>query len=533
VTAIEDFARFVSGLTLDRIPPRVVEKARLQQASVVAAGLSSRIESAAVKVAAASASRGEAGPVRLLAGPGTTSLHSAVFANAAATCSSDFDEILLLGHVGHSSVNVPFALADARPELTYGRVLAAQVAANEIGGRLGLSTFFGPGNGQNLPQLHTASAAAAASVMLGLPAEETAHAMAIALSQPPAPMWPAFLGEIESKVLVAARPTEAGLAAAELAAQGLRGPLDLLDHPRGLYARFAWLPVRRALGGLGRAWLTDTLEVKTHAACWYFQALLDAAADILRQAGRSSLGAKEVRRIRCRTTLLSTSVDALARSLQGDRVTANTMNFRLDRSLALFLLAGRLTPVELEEHALHERVAEMRDLASKVKIEHDIRESRRTVATIDAALDLGGLLGDTSPARIFRALRQARSEYPGMPGPRLAELPGLLRAAGTSIRVLAKGRRKPYDLGDRGESIASLAPACGGTVELELEDGRRFESNRGVPAGALHDPSIAGPLVRAKLRLALDIAKSGGDADRALAIRPEEPGHRFVDAVLP
>ena len=200
-------------------------------------------------------------------------VHEAVLGSAAATCAFDWDEILLLGHPSHSAVTVALCLGEALGA-TLGEALLAQVIANELGGRFGLACFFGPQNGQHLPFLHHVSAAAAASRLMGLGPEAMADALAIALGQPQTAMWPAFLGDIDSKVLTAAHPAELGLAAAEHAAAGVRGPRWILDHPKGFFHRFSFLPAPRALTGLGRAWLSSTLQVKTHAStrgsdpCW-------------------------------------------------------------------------------------------------------------------------------------------------------------------------------------------------------------------------------------------------------------------------
>ena len=51
------------------------------------------------------------------------------------------------------------------------------------------------------------------------------------------------------------------------------------------FSRFSFLPLKGALGGLGETWLTDTMQVKVHAACWYFQTALDAAEELLAEHG--------------------------------------------------------------------------------------------------------------------------------------------------------------------------------------------------------------------------------------------------------
>ena len=83
------------------------------------------------------------------------------------------------------------------------------MAGNEVGGRLGAALFLGPHNGQFWSSIHCGSASVAAGVALGLDAERLAHALAIALYQPPYGLWPGFMGP-DSKLLTAAsRPSRA------------------------------------------------------------------------------------------------------------------------------------------------------------------------------------------------------------------------------------------------------------------------------------------------------------------------------------
>lgn len=495
-------AEFVSGLRARDIPPGVLHKARRQLASAVAACLAARLDPGVQKVLASIRARGTTGSARLITTGEPAGLHEAVLGNAAASCAFDWDEILLLGHPSHSAVNVSLALA-ATLGLDLEAALTAQVIANEVGGRFGLACFFGPQNGQHLPFLHHVSAAAAASRLLGLNVEQTAHALAISLAQPQTALWPAFLGAIESKVLTAAHPAELGLAAAEHAAAGLRGPLHILDHARGFFGRFAFLPARAALGGLGHTWLTHTLQIKRHAACWYFQAPLDAARRLLRRTG--PLRAADVRSVRCEATILATAVHAMAAQDRGAPLLPNTLNFRLDLSLAALLLHGQLTPAELAPARLAAREKDLRGVAAVTRIAHDPDHSRDTIAAVHRAVNIAGLLGDAGPLDLLRAMGRARREFRGLPGPGGGELGRLARAGLEAVRTLARDRDPAYDFASRADGVAALALPCGGTVTVTLKDGSRFSETARVPAGALVNPS-AEAVVREKLDQGLTLA---------------------------
>jgi 2-methylcitrate dehydratase PrpD len=496
-------AEFVSGLCPSDIPVDILHKARCQLASALAACLGARLDPGVRKVLASIRARKTPGPARLLTTGESVGVHDAVLGNAAASCAFDWDEILLLGHPSHSAVNVSLALATARG-LDLEAALTAQVAANEVGGRFGLACFFGPQNGQHLPFLHHVAAAAAASRLLELDVEHTAHALAISLAQPQTALWPAFLGPLESKVLTAAHPAELGLSAAEHAAAGLRGPLHILDHPRGFFGRFAFLPARAALGGLGRTWLTHTLQIKRHAACWYFQAPLDAIERLVRRTG--PLRASDVRSVRCDATLLATAVHGLAAPGSAAPLVPNTMNFRLDLSLAMVLLAGSLSPVDLAPEALAAREPALRRVSDVTRVIHDPALSRDTVAAVHRAVNVAGLLGDAGPLDILRAIARARHEFRDMPGPGSAELVGLARGGLDALRTLVRDRDPAYDLATRADEVAGLALPCGGTVTLTLSDGSRFTETAQVPVGALVCPATAEPVVKQKLDQGLTIA---------------------------
>ncbi len=263
MTICEEIAGWAVGLRVEDLPASVRERAELQRLCV-AAGRAAGEEAAAPFAAGA-----PDGPV------------GEVYRSAVASIVHDWDDYLFMGHTGHSAVPAAAAFApDAE------RALLAQVAANEVAGRLGAALFLGPHNGQFWASIHCASASVAASIGLGLDAERTAHALAIALYQPPYGMWPGFMGP-QSKLLTAAEPAAVGARAALLAAEGVTGAVDVIEHPRGVLASLSFAPQPGMLGALGRVWLTDTLAYKRLPGCAYLQSVGEAALAAEVGAGRS------------------------------------------------------------------------------------------------------------------------------------------------------------------------------------------------------------------------------------------------------
>src|SRR3954466_366687 len=291
-TRIQQFAEWVAGLSADDIPQQVTERARLQAMNTVAAGLAGSTSPSVQRLREATSYWAAPGGVGVIGSDDEWEPAAAAYANAAASMAHDWDDYIYMGHTGHSAVWTARAIADVTGA-SGGDVLAAQIAANEIEGRLGAALFLGPHNGQFWSSIHCAGAAAAASRLRKLDPEQTAHAIAIALYQPPFGLWPRVMGP-DTKLLTAAEPVAQGIRAAMLAASGFTGPLDVIENPRGFLTHFSFAPRPSMLDGLGGVWLTDTLAYKQHPGCAYLQAAVEA---VLRLQGDNGFEAGDVARI--------------------------------------------------------------------------------------------------------------------------------------------------------------------------------------------------------------------------------------------
>ncbi len=438
MTVCEQIADWASRLAADDLPASVRERAELQSASIRAGAEAGR-EAAAPFVAAAPG--GEPGEI---------------FESAAASIAHDWDDYLFMGHTGHSAV--PAASAFCSDEE---RALVAQVAANEVAGRLGAALFLGPHNGQFWSSIHCAGAAVAAGIGLGLDARRLAHALAIALYQPPYGLWPGFMGP-ETKLLTAAEPAAQGARAALLAAEGVEGGLDVIESPRGLLVHFAFAPQPAMLGALGDVWLTDTLAFKPNPGCAYLQGALDAALC-------AGVDAADVSSIDVDAAYLTCEMERLG---AGRGVTPVRVNFSVALSVAAALLAGRFTHEELRPAWLAAHEAELRDLAARVHVRHDWSLTAETFA---GTVDAGARLGSISRSAWRRVGRRARELNMGVT-PDLTELRELLadrdarRAMGRVLRRALRGRASMAAIDT--EAMRLRFPA---RLRIRLRSGRLVE----------------------------------------------------------
>lgn len=439
MTICEEIAEWVTGLRVADLPASVRERAELQ-AMCVAAG-----RSAGAAAAAPFASVAPDGPV------------GGIYRSAAASIAHDWDDYLFMGHTGHSAVPAAAAFA-SDPE----RALLAQVAANEVAGRLGAALFLGPHNGQFWASIHCASAAVAASVGLGLSAERTAHALAIALYQPPFGMWPGFMGP-QSKLLTAAEPAAVGARAALLAADGVTGALDVIEHPRGVLSSLSFAPRPAMFGALGRVWLTDTLAYKRLPGCAYLQSVGEAAL-------ASGVGADEVAGVEIEAGWLTCEMEELGR---GADLTPIRVNFSATLTTAIALLAGRLTPAQLDPDWLAANEAQVRALAARVTLGHD---PALTALTLRGTLEAGASpdLGLRDLLRIRRRLGDANMEEAN-PGPAVLRAlvtdGNLRRHLGRSLRDRLADRAGGADGGIAALDTTALRMTFPSRLRIRLRDG--------------------------------------------------------------
>jgi 2-methylcitrate dehydratase PrpD len=437
MTVCEEFGRFAAQLSLAEVPERVAERARLQTAAVLAAGR------AGEQAAAPFAAHAPDGPV------------GEVYAGAAASIAHDWDDYLFMGHTGHSAVWAARAFAPDDPE----RALTAQIAGNEVAGRLGAALFFGPHNGQFWASIHCGGAAAAAGVALGLDREQLAHALAIALYQPPYGLFPGFMGPA-TKLLTAADPAAQGARAALLAADGVRGALDIIESPRGLLTHFAFARRPNMLGALGQVWLTDTLAFKPLPGCAYVQAAVEATL-------RAELQPADVAGIDVDAGFLTMSMEQLA---PPDGLTPAGINFSTARSIAVALIAGKLTHDELDPAWLAEHRGEVDEIAARVTVRHDWE---LTLDTLRGTVEAGASTGDLTPGAWLRIARRAR-ELGMVDVLDFGELRTLLRD-GASRREIGRlaGRRGRGGIAGIDTGAMRLSFPC--RLRIRLRSGRTLE----------------------------------------------------------
>lgn len=503
--------QWVATLTCAAIPDDVRQAARVQVLNIVAAAhAGGRCEEAAPAIRATRTAAGD-GAATVLASAERFAPADAAGVNAACSMAHDFDDIVWMGHIGHSAIFA--ALAVGEHENAGGDAfIDAVVVANEVAGRLGASSLLGPLNGQMWTFLHLIGAATATARLLGLDAERTAHALAIALTQPNFALQPAFMRPT-SKLLSAATPTADGIRAAYLAAHGMTGSPDLLEDSRGFWSRFTYLPLPMMLGELGQLWVLRSLQIKNFPGCHYFQTACTALDRIRTETG--DLRPADVAAVHVQTNKMGAEATRFAGeyACPGMVVEPVNVNFDLATTVAVMLEAGELTPRQMDSEWLRAHSEAIRQWRERIAVRHDPALTARVVAGVRTLGPGRAAIRALRPGSVLSLIRSYRREYRSS----LFRFRELADWIGWAVRAITG--RDDVPAAEPGGDTVSIALRFPNRVTITLTDGRTIKQRVDLPEGAFASPGVRG-VVERKARQA---------CDPVLGI---EPTNRLIEAVL-
>jgi 2-methylcitrate dehydratase PrpD len=236
---------------------------------------------------ALAAARGTGGAICYVDGVAGAPRHAALL-NGTASHIVEFDDIWRWGvyHPGCPTIAAALAVAQDRGA-DMAALIRAIIAGYEVSCRIAAAVqpshydFW-----HTTGTVGTFGAAAAAAVLLGCDAEQTAHALATSATMAGG-LQQAFRGDGMSKPLHAGHAAEAGNLAALCAREGMTGALDVLHGPAGFAAATSADTGRweASFAQLGRPLAITEMTVKNHGCCGHIFAALDAVDELRRAHG--------------------------------------------------------------------------------------------------------------------------------------------------------------------------------------------------------------------------------------------------------
>ena len=296
-----DLGRFVADLSLRQIPSEGCDIARTGIADCFGVLVAGARDPEIALVDRELGSSSGAPLASLIPSGARRTAETAALVNGVAAHVLDYDDVSLDGHP--SAVLLPAILAQGEASGSSGaEILTAYIAGYEVWAEL-LACEPTPLHRKGwhpTAVLGPVAAAAACAKLLGLDAERTATALAIAASMAAGVV--ANFGTM-TKSFQVGRAAQSGVIAARLAQAGLTASLDALEHPAGLLAALSpegKVAFDRPFGSAAKEWhiVGRGLNIKRYPICYATHRSIDAALDLVE---RHDLSPKEVERIHVST----------------------------------------------------------------------------------------------------------------------------------------------------------------------------------------------------------------------------------------
>ena len=493
-------AEWVAGLRLADVPADVLELARAQRVNMLAAMYAGTRTAVAARARAA-VDRMDAGGIVVTPGDGRRrSLAGAAYLATVYGTALELDDFVFAGHTGQAAVTVPLTLG----QLTGAdgaEALLAQIAANEVAGRLGAIMTAGPQHGHMKAYLNRAAAVCAAARLLHLDVEATVRALALALSAPEYTLFPASFSP-DTKALCTGDPVVAGIRAAYLGGEDLDFAEDIVEHPVGLVTSLSNHDDAPPIWDrLGETWSIQAICYKPVCACAYACAAAVAAAE-LRAAEGTAWDPERIDRIVVDTTVLTLTMEGFSRPHRPGAITPINTNFSTRRTVGLALLVGEpagehFTPARFE--ALRAGIGR---LAERVQMRHHWPYSIHLLRGVDAAIDHPGRPGIYGMVEAHRTLDRFKTAFGTPAAVGWRDLPALFRLPARDCGYLARRyavglrSRLPFRGGERARrayvaretDLRHMSLRFAAAVRIVLADGRQLTHEVLTPPGFAGDP---------------------------------------------
>ncbi len=544
MSQLEIAAEWITGLTLDAVPADVVELARAQRINILASLYAGARTAPGRAITAAVDAWDVGGSIRTLPDGRERSLQAALYLQAVHANALELDDFVFAGHTGQAAVGVPLVLGQGH---SGEQVLLAQIAANEVAGRLGAVMTAGPQHGHMKAYLHRAAATTAAARLLELDASQTATALAISLSAPEYPLFPAAFSA-ETKVLCTGDPVVAGVRAAFLAAEGIGAAADIVEHAVGLVTSLSHYDRAPPIWDrLGEAWSMSAICFKPFAACAYAAAAASAVSEIVADQGDAWDPAR-VADIDVHTTVLTLTMEGFSKPHKPGVLTPVNTNFSTRRTVALAMLDGD----PRGEQFLPERFAELspsiQALSDRVRLHHYWPYTIHMLRGVDVAIDHPGRPGIYGMAEAHRTMDRFKAAFGTPAAVSAGDIPALLRMERADLWYLLRRyaigyrSRLPFWAGEearrayvsRATDLRQMSLRFGARVEVHLDDGRTLSHEVLTPPGFAGDPDRL-RIPPEKFRREVGSAASPARADSMLAVLQSQPfasSDQVIDAAL-
>jgi 2-methylcitrate dehydratase len=366
----ELLSTYACRLTYQDLPPEVVQQVKRTlvdtfgcalggfsaEPSTIARLLASRVTSSM--------------PSRILGTKRDSAPDMAGFANGVMVRYLDCNDSYFSPGGGHPSDMIPAILAMADPLGCDGQTVITAIAlAYEVFCRLSDQVVTGD-LGWDQGMFSVIGAACGAAKVMGLDRQAMSHALSLAVV-PNLPLGVTRVGELSMwKGCAAACATRAGIFAAQLAQEGMTGPAEPFNGPRGLWDQAVGQPVAlEQLGGGREPFRITATSFKFFPSQIHTQGPIGLALELRAQVPAAEIAAIRVRSYR--SAVRSAATDPQ----KWDPQTRETADHSIPFLVATTFQDGAVTPASFATDRVQSPA--LRQLMSKMTIEEDSEFTQR------------------------------------------------------------------------------------------------------------------------------------------------------------
>ena len=406
-TQIQFISNWIARLSYEDIPQDVILYAKLHFLDCISAICAGSRTDIGVRLKEALKGSESGGPCTLLPDGENWSLDNVLFYNSAMINALELDNFIYMGHVGQSVISSSLAMGQ-KLDATGKELLLSMVTATEVAGRLGANLVNGPQQGHMRAFIHRVGSATATAKISKYDESVIAQALAISLSMPEYPLYPACFSP-DTKVICTSSPTVAGVKAALMAAHGISGPLDIIENPAGFYINFSSAKfIPDIWRWIGVSWTLRSLSIKKYASCGYAQGSVNAA---IRLKANHTFQTDEISRINIYVPIVTLIMEKFSKPHYQAGITPVNTNFSTVRSVAAALIFGELTGDFYRAGTFEDKVVEIQKLHDRIFLHHDWKMTIQSMRGIDAGLANPGKPGFMSLGSTNKTFKQFKKAF--------------------------------------------------------------------------------------------------------------------------
>ena len=382
----ELLSRYACQLTYQDLPPEVVHQVKrtlIDTLGCALGGFSAEPSTIARRLASRITS---SMPSRILGTKADSAPDMAGFANGVMVRYLDCNDAYFSPGGGHPSDMIPAILAMADPLGCDGQtVITAIVLAYEVFCRLSDQVVTGD-LGWDQGMFSVIGAACGAGKVMGLDRQAMSQALSLAVV-PNLPLGVTRVGELSMwKGCAAACATRAGIFAAQLAHEGMSGPAEPFDGPRGLWEQSVGQQVAlEPFGGGREPFRITATSFKFFPSQIHTQGPIGLALELHAQVPAAEIAAIRVRTYR--SAVRSAATDPQ----KWDPQTRETADHSIPYLVATAFQDGAVTPASFTTDRIQSPA--LRQLMAKMTIEEDLEFTERFPEELNCWIEITSTSG--------------------------------------------------------------------------------------------------------------------------------------------